>query len=257
MRKPYAYLLEEEDENLNQPVDGEESVVEDDEEDSPFERDDVEVTEDGRMGFRENGFEGAARSILKKQNKLGEIKSMTVKVLSLSESRKKQMKKAGLLTTLSIASITAGAAYKQFKNPKPAYSNLPVGANGNRVKDVTPAFKSASDPTIKRQEIAKGAGVGAAAGAALGANSYLNNRNKKTVVIEVSYKYGKKTFELTRITQDEEKHGEANKIFNILKRTIAGLKNRENWNVREDATPTLLKNQQIAQALTEAYLFTN
>ena len=254
MRKTYAYLLEEEDETLNQPVDGEESITEDDEVDSPFDQDDVEVTE--AATYQDEQFISLSRKILRQQKKLGAIKGISIKVLSLSDSRKKQMMKAGLLSVAILSAVTAFSAHQKLHNPKPK-EWLGRGSNGRSIRDVTPRYKSWSDPSVNKKAIATGSKVGAAAGAVVGTSAYLAKRNKKDVLLEVSYKYGKKTFLIKQITEEEEKEGIVNTIFSNIKRSVERLKKHTEWTIKEEATSTLVKNQKIAQALTEAYLFTD
>ena len=254
MSEVYSYLLEEED-IIPDGLQGEEeanSYEDGDEEDSPFDRDDIEVTESPK--YQESEFITLSRRILNQQKKLGVLKGISIKVLSLSESRKKQMVKAGLLSVATLTAITAFSAHQKLKNPEPK-EWLGRGSNGKLIKDVTPKYRSWSDSSVNKKAIATGSGVGATAGAAIGAGTYLAKRDKKDVLLEVSYKYGKKIFLIKRITEEEEKQGVVNTIFNNIKRTVSRLKKDVKWTVKESATPALLKNQQVAQALTEAYLF--
>ena len=56
--------------------------------------------------FSEGSFENVARRILKTQRKLGALKGLSVSTMSLSDSRKDRLKKAGLF---SVAAITGAA----------------------------------------------------------------------------------------------------------------------------------------------------
>ena len=242
MGQVYSYLLEED--ATPDGLQGEEEAItteDGDEEDSPFDRDDIEVTESPK--YQESEFITLSRKILNQQKKLGVLKGISIKVLSLSESRKKQMVKAGLLS-----------AHQKLKNPEPK-EWLGRGSNGKLIKDVTPKYRSWSDSSVNKKAIVTGSGVGATAGAAVGAGAYLAKREKKDVLLEVSYKYGKKVFLIKRITEEEEKQVVVNTIFSTIKRTVSRLKKDVKWTVKESANPDLLKNQQVAQALTEAYLF--
>lgn len=252
MAKFYARLLEDDDETVGQPVDGEEVIVEDEDEDeaSPFERDDVEVAEAASFSYAGSGesykndkpgtFDYVAKRILRKQRKLGEIKSVSVKVMTLSDSRKRRMKELGILAAanLTMASVIGAAGgYGVYK------SGEPLGFDKSTSKKNGAAFGVVAAATLA---------ASSTAGSAVGTLAKLNY---KTVLVEVTYKYGKKVFEVFNVTAEQEKNGVAKFIFNSIKDSISKFKAKKEWKVKESATGALLKNQQVAQALTEAYLF--
>ena len=226
---------------------GEETVAEDGEEDegeeeSPFDRDDVEVAEAPKFGYQKSGkedekdkpgtFDYVAKKILRKQRRLGAIKGITVKVLSLSESRKKRMKELGILAGAYIAASAVGA--------------------------VSTGKSQAEWTGDKKEGIKAGLatmGSGTAGAAALAGTSYALQRKYKTVLVEVTYKYGKKVFTVFNVTEEQERSGLPKFIFNSIKSSIEKFKSKKNWVVKEAPTMNLLKNQQLAAALTEAYLF--
>lgn len=234
---------------------GEETVVEDGDEDegeeeSPFDRDDVEVAEAPKFGYQKSGkedikdkpgtFDYVAKKILRKQKKLGAIKGITVKVLSLSESRKKRMKELGILAGAYIAASVVGAV-----------------SSGKSQAELARAY-GMSDKDARKQgaKVGLAAAGGGVAGAAAGAGaSYALQRKYKTVLVEVTYKYGKKVFSVFNVTEEQERSGLPKFIFNSIKSSIEKFKSKKNWVVKEAPTMNLLKNQQLASALTEAYLF--
>ena len=152
-----------------------------------------------------------AIKILKKQKKMGKIKSVSVKVLSISDSRKERLKKAGILV---------GAT---------AFTSALVGA----------AFGSISTTDAK-----KGAATGAAlyggmygAGAAIGsAVGNLVVRNRKMVAIVVEYAYGQKMFDVYSMNSTEEKEGIHRKILKEVSKSIAANKSSRAWAIKEDTT---------------------
>ena len=279
---------EEEELDAEDLPEGEETVEEDgdeeeDGEDSPFDRDDVEVAEAVTAEDEETygTFKSVAKKILKQQKKLGAIKSVSIKVLDLSESRKREMKKAGVLAAASL-SLSAIAAAGVVLARKQNYGGQ-VAKAGNRINDrasqrggkvataggyikkgaakvdagLGKASKYANTKanSISNKKLALGAAGIAVAGAGYADGYYNVIKDFKTVLLEVTYKYGTKTFELFKVTKEEEQAGVPKKVLSIIKNTINSLKSKKNWEVKESATPALLKNQMIAAALTEAYLF--
>ena len=278
-----VFLEDGEEEVVADDQAGDEEVVEEDGDDeSPFDRDDVEVAEAVSDDEEEYGtFKSVAKKVLKQQKKLGEIKSVSVKVLDLSESRKREMKKAGILAvaSLSLAAITsAGVVLARKQN----YGGQ-VAKAGNAINDrasqrggkVAKAggfinkgaakvdsglgkasrYAKTKANSISNKNLALGAAGIAAAGAGYADGYYNVIKDLKTVLLVVNYKYGTKTFELFKLTKEEEQAGVPKKVLNIIKNTINSLKSKKDWKVKESATPVLLKNQMIAAALTEAYLF--
>ena len=69
--------------------------------------------------FPEGSFESVARRILKTQRKLGALKGLSVSTMSLSDSRKDRLKKAGLFSVAAITGAAlAGAGVHTAKNSK-------------------------------------------------------------------------------------------------------------------------------------------
>lgn len=246
----YTYLLE--DEELQDQVSGEEIFEEEGDEESPFDQDDFEVTEAVIDEKEDKGsFRFTARKILRLQKKLGKIQSINLKLLSISEGRKRAMKKAGILSAaiITTSALIAAGIITSRKSTK-AQNFI------KNQKQKHPKLTKAIDNHSDKLQIA---GLGAAGVASVAhANAWNDvefSKHFKTVMVEVKYQYGSKLFEIWGVAPDEEQEGLHKELFNELKKAISYYKNKKDWKIKESATPVLLKNQQIAQALTEAYLF--
>lgn len=164
-----------------------------------------------KKAYNERNYMWVAKKILKLQKKLGAIKSMNVKVESLSESREDRLKQTGVLlgAYLGTAAIMAGEA------------GVIAKANNN-------SFKSGALTSAR----STGAGLGAAGIAAL--KNQVIDRNKRNVVIHVKYKYGERMFVVFQLKPKYENQGIENIIFKNVKNAINTLKSRRNFPARED-----------------------
>ena len=208
--------------------------------------DEVSKEKEDRGSFR-----FTARKILRQQKKLGKIQSINMKLLSISEGRKKAMKKAGLLSValISTSALIAAGIITYRKSPK-------VQNFANQQKQKHPKLTKFAE---KHENKAQYAGLAAVGAASIAHGSAWNDvefsKYFKTIMVEVKYQYGTKLFELYSVAADEEKEGLHKELFNELKTAINYYKNKKDWKIKESATPVLVKNQQVAQTLTEAYLF--
>ena len=170
------------------------------------------VASDNPMkSYNERNYMWVAKKILKLQKKLGAIKSMNVKVESLSESRKDRLKQTGVLlgAYIGTAAIMAGEA-------------------GVIAKANNSSFKSGALTSAR----STGAGLGAAGLATL--KNQVIDRNKRNVVIHVKYKYGERMFVVFQLKPKYENQGIENIIFKNVKNAINTLKSRRNFPARED-----------------------
>ena len=164
-----------------------------------------------KKAYKERNYMWVAKKILKLQKKLGAIKSMNVKVESLSESRKDRLKQPGVLlgAYIGTAAIMAGEA-------------------GVIAKANNSSFKSGALTSAR----STGAGLGAAGLATL--KNQVIDRNKRNVVIHVKYKYGERMFVVFQLKPKYENQGIENIIFKNVKNAINTLKSRRNFPARED-----------------------
>ena len=192
--------------------------------------------------YNERNYMWVAKKILKLQKKLGAIKSMSVKVESLSESRKDRLKQTGVLlgAYLGSAAIMAGVSgaararllsdgvKPEHVKGKP-FTNL---ANNGKATFSTNNINNFKDGALSSAK------VSAATTAAVAGMSTLKNqvadRNKRNVVIYVKYKYGERMFVVFQLKAKYENKGIENLIFNNVKNNIAKLKSRDEFPVRED-----------------------
>ena len=173
-------------------------------------------------------FEWVAKRILKSQKKLGALKGLKVNVLSLSDSRKKYLKQAGLYAVagISTGAISGIAGYKKLQpKHKKAYikgaiaGGLITTAAGTAVKDAGKLAKK-----------------------------------KQNVVIEAKYKYGTKLFEVANLTQEQLDNGVDKKILREVTAAVASLKTAKEWAVKESASVDYLNLAVLGETLIEDVL---
>lgn len=194
-----------------------------------------------KKAYKERNYMWVAKKILKLQKKLGAIKSMNVKVESLSESREDRLKQTGVLlgAYLGTAAIMAGvggvANAKLFSNGerpehvkgKP-FTNLANKGKATFSKYNINNFKSGALSSAR----STGGGIPAVGIAAL--KNQVIDRNKRNVVIHVKYKYGERMFVVFQLKSKHENQGIENIIFNNVKNAINKLKSRDTFPARED-----------------------
>ena len=173
-------------------------------------------------------FKWVAKRILNSQKKLGTLKGLKVNVLSLSDSRKKYLKQAGLYAVagISTGAISGIAGYKKLQpKHKKAYikgaiaGGLITTAAGTAVKDAGKLAKK-----------------------------------KQNVVIEAKYKYGTKLFEVANLTQEQLDNGVDKKILREVTAAVASLKTAKEWAVKESASVDYLNLAVLGETLIEDVL---
>lgn len=192
--------------------------------------------------YNDRNYMWVAKKILKLQKKLGAIKSMNVKVESLSDSRKDRLKQTGVLigSYLGTAALMAGASgvakakflsngeRPEHVKGKP-FTNLANKGKATFSKDNINNFKSGALSSARKT----GAGLGAAATVDVLKNQVID-RNKRNVVIHVKYKYGERMFVVFQLKPKYENKGVETLIFNNVKNAINKLKSRDTFPARED-----------------------
>ena len=181
-----------------------------------------------RQKTEPKNFEWVAKRILKSQKKLGGLKGLKVNVLSLSDSRKKYLKQAGLYAVagISTGAISGIAGYKKLQpKHKKAYikgaiaGGLITTAAGTAVKDAGKLAKK-----------------------------------KQNVVIEAKYKYGTKLFEVANLTQEQLDNDVDKKILREVTAAVASLKTAKEWAVKESASVDYLNLAVLGETLIEDVL---
>ena len=181
-----------------------------------------------RQKTEPKNFEWVAKRILKSQKKLGGLKGLKVNVLSLSDSRKKYLKQAGLYAVagISVGALSGIAEYKKLQpKHKKAYikgaiaGGLITTAAGTAVKDAGKLAKK-----------------------------------KQNVVIEAKYKYGTKLFEVANLTQEQLDNGVDKKILREVTAAVASLKTAKEWAVKESASVDYLNLAVLGETLIEDVL---
>ena len=187
-------------------------------------------------------FQWVAKCILKSQKKLGALKGLKINVLSLSDSRKKYLKQAGLYSVLSIPGSVLGGimGYKLEKRR--------LKKKGITVTD---------EKKFKRDYYTGSIVGGTAIATALGPASKAGIsaiRKKQTVVIEAKYAYGTKLFEVCSLSQEELANKVDKKILREVTAEVASLKTAKEWAVKESASVDYLNLAVLGETLIEDIL---
>ena len=186
-------------------------------------------------------FKSLAKKILKAQKKLGALKGLKATTLTLSESRKRNLKQAGLYSAAGISAAALAAAGIALANRRG--KKLPNGR-----KDVTPRKFTKKDALIA------GAVATPAAAAGIG-GGILAASKRQTFLIEAKYAYGTKLFEASALSQEDLENGVDKKILREITAAVARLKNEKDWAVKESASMEFLKMATVAEALVEEVMY--
>lgn len=182
-----------------------------------------------------NTFEYLANRILKLQKKLGKIESVTIRVMSIPNTKKKRWKEAGILTTILVATSTLAGAIFATQVPD---------ENGQK------------DYSKKTQGI--GAGLGAAIGLGTGAGVGISRAlsKERDIVVIVKYKYGSKMFDIFPIKEDIDPRKAISLVNKKVMDTLMYLANNKRFDfpVKESVSLKFLEEQTFAEALLEAEL---
>ena len=166
-------------------------------------------------------FDRIAVMILNGQKKLGALKSLSVKTLSLSEARKNRLKELGLLSVISLSGLgltTAGII---------GYIKAKGDGKGSKL-----ARGAASGGAYAGYSVAMGGAVAAGVSAA-GAISY---HNRRSVCIEAKYAYGTKLYLVLEAKPEQVKSGIDKEILKFVTKRVSDFKNSESWKVKEDVS---------------------
>lgn len=223
----------------------------------------------------EQAANGVALKILSAQKKMGALKGINLKVMSLDDSRKERLKKAGILVGVGLAGVALGFTDEMYGDKIKAK----VGSGVNRAKgtkagaglaggyskakgfagEKASAFKSgkfgqgatkrygnSKDFVTGKYNAVKDSKLGkvtakhgekAVAVAALGAAGGLayTTRNKRYVIIEAKYAYGTKMFQVYSAPA-EEADNIGKTIIRAVNKEVSQLKSSVNFPVKEDFT---------------------
>ena len=195
-----------------------------------------------RQTTEPKNFEWVAKRILKSQKKLGALKGLKINVLSLSDSRKKYLKQAGLYSVLSIPGSVLGAiaGYKLAKRR-------------HKKKGITVTDEKKFKRDYYTGSIVGGTAIATAVGPA-GKAGISAIRKKQTVVIEAKYAYGTKLFEVCSLSQEELANKVDKKILREVTAEVASLKTAKEWAVKESASVDYLKLSALGESLIEDVL---
>ena len=190
-------------------------------------------------------FQWAAKRILKSQKKLGALKGLKINVISLSDIRKKYLKKAGLYSVLNISGSVLGAiaGYKLAKRR-------------HKKKGITVTDEKKFKRDYYTGALVGGTAIATALGPAgkAGISAIRTIGKKQTVVIEAKYAYGTKLFEVCSLSQEELANKVDKKILREVTAEVASLKTAKEWAVKESASVDYLNLSVLGETLIEDVL---
>ena len=188
-----------------------------------------------------------AKQILKKQKKLGKLKSVKVQVLSLDESRKKRLKSAGILmgTTIGLSALAAAFDYATSKKSVDYIANkkLNLGKTNGAVKALHSSLKKDS---------AKKMGATTAVMAGLSGASLALSKNNHELVIICDYKYGKKILPLFELTEKVDTKKAISTIDSNVAKAVKKLQKAQEWAVKEDFSQLDFSKKYMTELLIES-----
>ena len=203
-------------------------------------------TEFDDFGTDEN-YVRIAKQILKKQKKLGKLKSVEVQVLSLDESRKKRLKSAGILmgTTIGLSALAATLDYAASKKSVDYLANkkLKLGKTNGAVKALHSSL---------RKDSAKKIGATTAVMAGLSGGSLALSKNNHELVIICDYKYGKKILPLFELTEKVDTKKAISTIGSNVTKAVKKLQNAQEWAVKEDFSQLDFSKKYMTDLLIES-----
>lgn len=200
------------------------------------------------FGTDEN-YVSIAKQILKKQKKLGKLKSVKVQVLSLDESRKKRLKSAGILmgTTIGLSALAATLGYAANKKRVDYIVN-----KKSKLGKTNGAVKAVHSSLMK--DGAKKMGATTAVMAGLSGASLALSKNNHELVIICEYKYGKKILPLFELTEKVNTKKAISTIGSNVTKAVKKLQKAQEWAVKEDISDVQFMTVQLEDLLIENVL---
>ena len=188
-----------------------------------------------------------AKQILKKQKKLGKLKSVEVQVLSLDESRKKRLKSAGILmgTTIGLSALAGTLDYAASKKSMDYIANKK--ANLGKTNGAVKALHSSL-----RKDSAKKVGATTAIMAGLSGASLALSKNNHELVIICDYKYGKKILPLFELTEKVNTKKAISTIGSNVNKAVKKLQKAQEWAVKEDFSQLDFSKKYMTELLIES-----
>ena len=185
-----------------------------------------------------------AKQILKRQKKLGKLKSVKVQALSLTESRKKRLKAAGILMG-KVAGVAALAAAWDYKSSKKLSDTAPWRNYRDKL-GIKDDHKSLMKDTAKRY-----GGITGATGA-LAAGALAVSKNDHELVIICDYEYGKKILPLFSLTENVDTKKASSEIGSNVAKAVKKLQKAQEWAVKEDFSQLDFSKKFMTELLIES-----
>ena len=194
-----------------------------------------------------------AKQILKRQKKLGKLKSVKVQVLSLDESRKKRLKSTGILVG-SLIGTTALATAVDYTIAKKANDSINK-INRDKVNgDVKSTGTSKrTNKSIKKKSF-RPLGDAIAISTGLGGLSLALTKNYPELVIICDYEYGKKILPLFPLTENVDKNKAIRTIGSNVTKAVKKLQKAQEWAIKEDVSDIQFMTAQLKDLLVENVL---
>lgn len=166
-------------------------------------------------------FDRVAVMILKGQKKLGALKSLSVKTLSLSEARKNRLKELGLFSVVSLSGIALAAAGL-------------IGSD--KIKGTGKGANVARGAAAGGGFYGYGVAMTGAVAAGVSAAGAISYRNRRSVCIEAKYAYGTKLYLVFEANPEQVNSGIDKSILKFVTKRVSVLKNSNSWKVKEDVS---------------------
>ena len=190
-----------------------------------------------------------AKQILKKQKKLGKLKSVKVQVLSLDESRKKRLKSAGILmgTTIGLSALAGAVDYAANKKRVDYIVN-----KKSKLGKTNGAVKAVHSSLMK--DSAKKMGATTAVMAGLSGATLALSKNNHELVIICEYKYGKKILPLFELTEKVNTKKAISTVGSSVTKAVKKLQKAQEWAIKEDVSDIQFMTAQLKDLLVENVL---
>lgn len=184
-----------------------------------------------------------AKQILKKQKKLGKLKSVKVQTLSLDESRKKRLKSAGILmgTTIGVDILATAIDYTSAKKFRDRLTG-----NSKAAKTIKKTNKSLIKDSAKLY-----GGITGATGV-LAAGSLALSKNNLELVIICDYEYGKKILPLFELAENVDTKKAISTIGSNVTKAVKKLQKEQEWAVKEDFSQLDFSKKYMTELLIES-----
>lgn len=194
-----------------------------------------------------------AKQILKRQKKLGKLKSVKVQTLSLDESRKKRLKSAGISMGAIAGAATLAAAIDYTSTKKLNDSINKINSTRERLTGNSKAAKTSktTNKSLMKDSAKLYGGITAASGG-LATGALAASKNNLELVIICDYEYGKKILPLFSLTENVNTKKAISTIGSNVAKAVKKLQKEQEWPVKEDFSQLDFNKKFMTELLIES-----